>query len=149
MELDHRDPDKPLFGRNMATLLGPASVDGVMPTIYASGLILIKKAFFSERLTVTEISTRRKAIAPPSYVARCAYFLRIQAQLELSAEAREFVTRYIFERFGMAALYPDSLPATMFATGDPERFLVAATMAANGFGLDGERDDPFRAILGD
>lgn len=120
-----------------------------MPTLYKSESITIKKSFFGEQVTVTEAASRRRVIAPVLYVARCAYFLRLQAQLELSTEARDFVMRYIFERFAMAVLYSETVAASAFLSGDPERFLVAATMGANGLTAHDYRDGMFKTFFDD
>jgi hypothetical protein len=103
-----------------------------MPVLYSDEGLTIRKSWFFNKISVVEHSTRRKVAASALQSARCAFFIQIQSQLELTASERDFVLRYIFARFGMAVLHPNSLPAQMFMEGDGQRFLGSAVWTAKG-----------------
>ena len=107
-----------------------------MSVLFETDGLKISKSWFGSKITVFDKFSRRSAIASPITVARCAQLFNLQAQLQLSQFERDFVTSYIFTRFGTAALLPDSLPAVMFLKGDGQRFLQTTVMAARGEGLE-------------
>lgn len=102
-----------------------------MKKIFQGKELTIRKSFFGQNVIVINHLTGAKKVASLDQVGRCSRFLDVQAQLDLSAVRREFVTTYIFERFGMAVLFPESLPAKMFMEGDGQRLLNAAVLASD------------------
>lgn len=105
-----------------------------MTVLFSTDGLTIRKRWFSRSLVVIEGGTGRRSVATTLQMARLAFFLKVQADLELTTVERELVCTYLFERFGMTVLYPTSLPASMFMEGDGKRIMAAAFTAAKAVG---------------
>ena len=112
-----------------------------MATLFLNDNLKIDRSWLLKRLTVEDRITRRRVVADAQLVARLAFYIRIQAGLELTTEERDFMIRYIFERFGNAALNVGGVARDMFCAGDGQRLLNSALFAARGIGMTSLYDD--------
>lgn len=91
------------------------------------GLTLIRK-----RTYVTDRATGRTVYPSSKLIQKLGVYAAEMTIARMTEDERIFVGSYMMTRFATSAFNPDSLPASMFLTGDPEKAIASALMTMRG-----------------